>query len=178
MPKKKKIKAMPKPEPNPAELKIRHAEAQKRLQAAQQEAQAVQTRYQAIAQEFNSLQLLLNVEAAKPENKPEDKTAQPAITVVARAVSVVPQATTGQTALPLVAENKTDMIRELLRQYPGGIAPTELWKQVKTRMTHRAYLYSILKRLKDKGEVMVKRGKYIAKIMPKPEEEKEQTVVQ
>lgn len=154
------------------ELKIRHAEAHKRLQVAQQEAQVVQTRYQAIAQEFNSLQLLLNVEAAKPENKPEDKIAQPAVTVIARTVSMIPQATTGHET------NKTEMIRELLRQYPQGIAPTELWKQVKTRMTHRAYLYSILKRLKDKGEVMVKRGKYIAKIMPKPEEEKEQTLVQ
>lgn len=164
------------------ELKIRHAEAQKRLQAAQQEAQAVQARYQAIAQEFNSLQLLLNVEAAKPENKPEDKTTEAAISnanrIIIRTVSMVPQATSGQSALPLVAEtNKTEMIRELLRQYPGGIAPTELWKQVKTRMTHRAYLYSILKRLKDKGEVMVRRGKYIAKIMPKPEEEKEQPIL-
>jgi hypothetical protein len=165
------------------ELKIRHAEAQKRLQAAQQEAQAVQTRFQAIAQEFNSLQLLLNVEAAKEENKPsEDKTAQAAIPnanrVIIRTVGMVPQAASVQTALPLVAENKTEMIRELLRQYPGGITPTELWKQVKTRMTHRAYLYSILKRLKDKGEVMIRRGKYIAKIMPKHEEEKEQPVLQ
>ena len=158
------------------ELKIRHADAQKRLQAVQQEMQAMQARFQAVAQEFNSLQLLLNVEAAKPENKPADtaaKNATPnAITVIARAVSAEPQATTGHET------NKTEMIRELLRQYPAGITATDIWKNVKTQMTHRAYLYSILKRLKDKGEVMVKRGKYISKIMPlKSEEEKDQNLV-
>lgn len=156
------------------ELKIRHARAQERLLAAQQDMQAAQARYQGIAQEFNSLQLLLNVEASKQENQSQDnatKADTPAGTVIIRTVSMVPQAATGHEI------NKTEMIRELLRQYPGGIAPTELWKQVKNRMTHRAYLYSILKRLKDKGEVMVRRGKYIAKIMPKPEEEKEQPIL-
>lgn len=165
------------------ELKIRHADAQKRLQAVQQEMQAMQARFQAVAQEFNSLQLLLSVELAKQKSLASDAetgqaTTPKTITVVASASGSAPQVTSGQTTPPVASEiNKTDMIRELLRQYPGGITPKELWKQVQTRMTHRAYLYSVLKRLKDKGEVMIKRGKYIAKIMPKPEEEREQSVV-
>jgi len=136
---------------------------------------AVQARYQAVAQEFNRLQLLLNVEAGKPENNPAAGTAEAAANANAITVGA---STSGRAAPPLATDiNKTDMVRELLRQHPAGITPTDLWKQVKTRMTHRAYLYSILKRLKDKDEVMVRRGKYIAKMVPKPEEGKEQPIL-
>lgn len=145
------------------ELKARHAEAHKRLQTAQQEMQAAQAKLNAIAQEFNSLQFLLTSENAKlaQENNP-----------------VGPQAP--QVAAPpqLTDLSKTDMIRELLRQHPTGMSPTEIWREVKGQMTHRAYLYSILKRLKDKDEVFLRRKKYIPKIVTKSEEGSNQTIVQ
>lgn len=134
------------------ELKARFADAQKRLQVAQAELQAANTRLQGIAQEFNSLQFLLNQENAKLQHQ-----TKPAPTEATDAN--VPQQTS--------EINKTDMIRDLLRQQADGLSPTEIWKQVKTQMSHRAYLYSVLKRLKDKDEVIVRRGKYIIKIVPK-----------
>jgi hypothetical protein len=167
------------------ELKIRHADAQRRLQLVQLEVQQIQAKYQSVAQEFNSLTLLLNVEAAKQKALSAGEDSAQASTpdapgAAAQANTTTPQTTSGHAPASTTPEiSKTDMIRQLLRQYPGGITPTDLWKQVKTRMTHRAYLYSVLKRLKDKGEVMVKRGKYITRIMPlKTEEEKEQNLVQ
>ena len=157
------------------ELKIRHADAQKRMQQAQIETQQAQTKFQTVAQEFNSLTLLLNVELAK----------QKTIAAAEESSQGTAPAPEGSSTQPPLAQSepaaeigKTDMIRQLLSQNPGGLTPTEIWKHVKTRMSHRAYLYSVLKRLKDKGEIIQRRGKYIAKIMPiKPEEEKDQNLV-
>ena len=47
------------------------------------------------------------------------------------------------------------------------MTPSDLWKQVKAQFTHRPYLYSALKRLKDRDEVTVRRGKYLLKNNPK-----------
>lgn len=68
--------------------------------------------------------------------------------------------------------NKTEMIRDLLRRSPTGMTPSDLWKQVKAQFTHRPYLYSVLKRLKDRDEVTVRRGKYLLKTIQKVEEQK------
>jgi hypothetical protein len=149
------------------ELKIRLGDAQKRLQAAQLKHQTAQAELQAIVQEYNSLQHLANVEAAKIQ---ESAGAPITVNVSSRM---------GQPVLSSGSEtNKTETIRELLRQHPAGMTPTDIWKEVKGQMVHRPYLYSILKRLKDKDEVCVRRGKYIAKITPKSDEGKGQTMVQ
>jgi hypothetical protein len=145
------------------ELKARHVEAHKRLQAAQLEMQAAQGKLNAIAQEFNSLQFLLNSENAKLA--PQDNATEPAAQ---------------RTPVPAQPAdlNKTDMIRELLKQHPTGMTPSEIWKEVKGQLAHRAYLYSILKRLKDRDEVFMRRKKYIPKMVQKPEEGSHQIVVQ
>jgi hypothetical protein len=149
------------------ELKARLAEVQKRLQVAQQKAQAAQLELQAVTQEFNSLQYLANVEANR---NPESAGTPITINVGSRIA---------QPALPQASEtNKTETIRELLRQHPTGMTPTDIWKEVKGQMAHRPYLYSILKRLKDKDEVAVRRGKYFVKMLPKSEESRGQTLVQ
>jgi hypothetical protein len=149
------------------ELKTRHADALKRLQAAQQKMATAQAELQAVSQEYNSLQHLANIEAAKIQ--------QPA----GEPITVNVSSRIAPPALPHTSEtNKTETIRELLRQHPAGMTPTDIWKEVKGQMVHRPYLYSILKRLKDKDEVCVRRGKYIAKMTPKPEEGKGQTMVQ
>ena len=149
------------------ELKVRSGDALKRLQAAQARTQAATAELQAVGQEYNSLQHLVNVETAKIQQG----AGQP-ITVPARVQATTP-------ALSQTTEtNKTEVIRELLRQHPTGMTPTDIWKEVKGQMAHRPYLYSILKRLKDKDEVTVRRGKYVAKMLPKSEEGRGQTLVQ
>jgi hypothetical protein len=149
------------------ELKTRLAEVLKRLQAAQQKAQAAQGELQAVTQEYNSLQYLANIEAARTQQS------------AGTSVTTTVPSRIAQSALPQAIEgNKTETVRELLRQHPTGMTPTDIWKEVKNQMAHRPYLYSILKRLKDKDEVTVRRGKYIAKILPKPEESRGQSLVQ
>jgi hypothetical protein len=81
-------------------------------------------------------------------------------------------------AVPAGELNKTEIVRELLRQHSAGMTPSDIWKQVKAQIPHRPYLYSILKRLKDKGDITDKRGKYFFKFAPKPEEAKDQNMVQ
>jgi hypothetical protein len=149
------------------ELKARLAEVLKRLQIAQQKSQIAQAELGAVTQEYNSLQYLASVEAARIQQS------------AGTPITVNVSSRIAQPALPQASEtNKTETIRELLRQHPTGMMPTEIWKEVKGQMTHRAYLYSILKRLKDKDEVTVRRGKYFAKVLPKPEESGTQNLVQ
>lgn len=65
--------------------------------------------------------------------------------------------------------NRTELVREQLRLHAGGMTTPELWKALSGQITSRAYLYSILKRLRDRDEITRKRGKNILK--PKPTEE-------
>lgn len=151
------------------ELTSRAAEAQKRLQIAQQEMQAAQARLQAVAQEFNSLQFLLVTETSKAQQKKTQ--AGPASSNAAVAQSAATQ------QAPDV--NKTDLIRDVLKQHAGGITPSEIWKEVKGQVKHRAYLYSVLKRLRDRDEVLVKKNKYLLRLLAKPEAgTNAQTIVQ
>lgn len=149
------------------ELKTRLQDALKRLQAAQQKSAIAQAELQAVTQEYNSLQHLANVEATRNQQA----TGGPITVTVTSRIAQPALSQTGET-------NKTETIRELLRQHPAGMTPTDIWKEVKDQMTHRAYLYSVLKRLKDKDEVTVRRGKYITKMLPKTEENRGQTLVQ
>jgi len=149
------------------ELKYRLQDAQRRLQAAQQDSQAAQAKLNAVAQEFNSLQFLVNAETAKQSQS------------AGSATPPTPVTPSAQTTLSQSPElNKTDLIRGLLRDHPAGMTPTEIWRLVKGQITHRAYLYSVLKRLKDRDEVSVRRGKYVPKIMTKNEEDKVALVLQ
>jgi len=56
------------------------------------------------------------------------------------------------------------------------MTPGEIWKEMESQINNRAYLYSVLKRLKDRGDVKEKRGKYCA--IPKIEEVQSQGLVQ
>lgn len=149
------------------ELKSRAADALERLQATQKEVQVAQAKLQAVAQEHNSLQFLLHSESAKlqQQNNPPD--------------GASPVAVNHQTGdAPTSDLNKTDMIRALLQQHPNGMTAPEIWKEIKAQLSHRAYLYSILKRLRDRDEVFLRRKKYVARIVPKPQEVGGQTTVQ
>jgi hypothetical protein len=69
--------------------------------------------------------------------------------------------------------NKTQAVRDLLRQHPNGISPVDIWKALGTQLSNRAYLYSVLKRLRDKGDAKEKRGKYYFAIKAEEAQEPE-----
>jgi hypothetical protein len=59
--------------------------------------------------------------------------------------------------------NQTEAVRELLRRHPGGMTPSDIWREVSGQFKYRAYLYSVLKRLRDREEVVMRRKKYALK---------------
>jgi hypothetical protein len=73
--------------------------------------------------------------------------------------------------------NKTDAVRELLRRHPAGMTAVDIWNEVSEDFKHRPYLYSVLKRLRDRDEVVMRRKKYYLKLANKIEEVKEQQSV-
>jgi len=79
---------------------------------------------------------------------------------------------------PIVDEsegvNKTDIVRDLLHSHPAGMTAIEIWRQVSDRFKHRPYLYSVLKRLRDRDEIVPRRGKYFLKLATRVEDSKEQ----
>jgi hypothetical protein len=149
-------------------LKARMADAQKRFLTAQQKLQIAQSEHQAAAQEFTSWQNAVQAETRREQ-------ARNGIVPVS---AVTNQTQSNQT--PNAPEsNKTEVVRELLRQHPMGITPSELWKKLNGQMAYRAYLYSVLKRLKDRGEATERRGKYFLRVVTQQREEsKEQAIVQ
>jgi hypothetical protein len=56
------------------------------------------------------------------------------------------------------------------------MTPADLWKAHKEEISSRPYLYSILKRMRDKDEVALRRGKYVLK--PKPSEVRPEAVTE
>jgi hypothetical protein len=137
------------------QLKTRMDEAHKRLQSAQQKAQLAQAEHTAAAQEFGSLQLLVNLEAQREAKTP--------------IVVKTPQSN---------EVNKTQLVSDVIRQSPAGLSPSEIWSQLQGQLVRKQYLYSVLKRLKDRDEIVERRGKYVAKIAGRPEGETQQGLVQ
>lgn len=74
--------------------------------------------------------------------------------------------------------NKTDAVRDLLRLHPAGMTAVDIWNEVRDEFKHRPYLYSVLKRLRDREEIVKRRNKYCLKSTPRTEEVREQAVVQ
>jgi hypothetical protein len=147
------------------EIKSRLEDAQKRFQATAQALQAAQQQHQAVSQEVGSLQYLLQVETRKTQGADATTTDSPqAIRTIHTAIA---SADRGEV-------NKTELVRDALRQHPNGLLAVDIWKSVSGQIKHRPYFYSILKRLRDEGEVLQRRSKYILKISAKPEEDKEQ----
>jgi len=128
-------------------------EAQVKFQAAQQKMVVVQAEFQKAAQEFQAWQTLVTLETAKQQGS-----------VTAELTSMP----TNGNQPNLDGANKTDMVRGLLRQHPAGMSPADIWREMEPHMKNRAYLYSVLKRLKDRGDARERRGKYF--LNPKIEE--------
>lgn len=149
-------------------LKLRLQDAQKRLQTAQQSLQKAQNEFNVAAQEANSWNIAVAAETRKVNlantvlvtSSPND--GAPA------QIANQPAAPPPPTVKP--ETNKTELVRVCLQQHPNGVTPGDLWEQLKSQLGQRAYLYSVLKRLKDKDEIQERRGKYSFKHRPQPEE--------
>jgi tRNA U34 5-carboxymethylaminomethyl modifying enzyme MnmG/GidA len=148
-------------------LKIRAADAQKRMQEAQQRLGVVQAEFQAAAQEFNSWNHAVITETRKLQQLAIDTSATPSQGVTAKLAIEPPVSSSGITKNE---SNKTEVVRVFLKDHPSGATPKFLWEQLGSQLGYRAYLYSVLKRLKDKDQVHVRRGKYFYKHQPQPEE--------
>lgn len=71
--------------------------------------------------------------------------------------------------------NKTQVVRDALEAHPG-LTPAQLWGAVKTSIPKRTYVYSVLKRLKDRKQVIEKRGKYYLPPNQKTEEVQQELI--
>lgn len=134
-------------------LKVRQQDAQRRMQAAQQQLAVAQAAFQAASQEFNSWNYAVAVEMQKAQQ--EAAAAQHAGTAAEQHQPVTESASINN--MPEV--NKTELVRAVLRQHANGITPVEIAKELKNQVDS-AYIYSVLKRLKDRKQVTKKRGKY------------------
>jgi|HubBroStandDraft_1064217.scaffolds.fasta_scaffold35437_2 hypothetical protein len=149
--------------------KARLAESQKHLAEAQQKLQRAQNEYQTAAAETNAFQHMVNFETRKVQEQ-QIGPQLPAATH--------PGAASVAASTRILEVNKTDLVRQLLRQHSGGMTAREVWSELKTQISNRNYLYSILKRLRDSDEVSVKRHKYVIKFAPKLGEARPNAILQ
>ncbi len=151
------------------DIRERVAVAQKALNEAIQQLQVAQQNHQKSANDFN----ILNAAMAILTRQEEEKKAAASEKQLPMGLSEAEPASeptslmavsshSGETTPP----NKTELVRELLRRHMGGMTPTEIWKELRGQFVHRAYLYSVLKRLRDRDEVALRRNKYALKIKP------------
>jgi hypothetical protein len=147
-------------------LKTRTDEAHKRLQAAAAKFQAAQLEHQAAAQEFNGWQSSYQSELRKQQ-------------AASGAAPAIVQATSHPITPDKPEINQTDVVRQVIQQHPSGVTPIDVWRAVNSQIKHRPYVYSVLKRLSDKGDVFKRRGKYFPKATSKSEDGKTgQAIVQ
>jgi hypothetical protein len=162
------------------QLKARMEEAQKRHQLSIMKLQLAQQENGAATQDFASWQNAVRVETLREQQQVGTGSAE--TVPVNTPTGVAATVTTPVESQPVTNReevNKTDLIRQMFNRHPEGLRPTEIWKQIGAQLKHRAYLYSVLKRLKDHGEIVERRGKYFAKVMQKIEgEEKGHALVQ
>jgi len=119
---------------------------------------------------------LSNVRIVPPPNNPAIRST---VTNTSQPSPSSPQITPSQ---PSVEEDHgsdqsmTQSVRMLLRDRPAGMTPAEIWDQLHSQLSNRVYLYSILKRLKDRGHIRGRRGKYY--FVPQQQETPPAVVVQ
>lgn len=171
------------------EIKVRLTEAQKQLTEATQALTAAQQKHQIAQHNFNIWNAAIQIETreeqarqtAAQENQEKLPLANnhPTPSATAQTSTAINNGHTVSTDTSDEQEgpNKTDIVRNLLRQHPTGMTAIDLWKSVSSEFKHRPYLYSVLKRLRDKNEISKRRNKYYLTAIVKTEEEKEHQVV-
>lgn len=173
------------------ELRNRHHDAQVKLQEAQQAFQIAQAANTKAAAEFQKAQQTLAVAtqqyhgwntaygavmAEEAARKQEAEQKQLQLPNTGTPVPLTLPAVQSESIQTGEQKSKTDIIRELLRQNPHGMTPTEIWSHVHEQFKYRAYLYSVLKRLTDREELSVRRGKYSFRIIPQQVKEETATI--
>jgi hypothetical protein len=159
------------------ELQTRVAESKERLDKAEKDFKLAQSVFQIATQDHNVWSLALQAElrdeqrknAAATELQLPLPTAKPQLV----AVAIASEQPADNSELP----NKTGVVRNLLKQHPTGMSAVDIWREVGAQFVHRPYLYSVLKRLRDRNEIVKRRNKYCLTVVPKSEEVKEQSVV-
>jgi hypothetical protein len=170
------------------EIQTRLVEAQKRLAETTQALQTAQQAHQIATQNFNVWNMALQIEQREEQSRQAKATEkqlqlptaspkpEPVVASVA-AASVTTSMLSEQLGDNSEAPNKTDIVRNLLKQHPTGMSAVDIWKAVGEQFNHRPYLYSVLKRLRDRQEIVKRRSKYCLTNIPKTAEGKEQPVV-
>lgn len=154
-------------------LKLRLSDAQRRHQEATQGLQMAQAHHQMLTQEIFGWQKAVEAETRREaqENalsamKERLVAANSAVHHPAPASATISLTPATQISAVATVEqgkseiNKTDVVREQLRQHATGMTPGEIWLAIQDQIGNRDYLYSVLKRLKDTNQVVERRGKY------------------
>ena len=142
-------------------LKIRAAEAQERANGTKQVMDAAQAAYMKAASEAASWNNALQAELRRAVQQEK----------IDEATDVVDSSPPVQ--LPEI--NKTEIIRNALRSRPTGLTPRDLWRLVRDDIPNRAYVYSVLNRLKARDQATVRRGKYYIRTQKQDSEPEEIT---
>jgi hypothetical protein len=177
------------------ELRARHHASQVRLQEAQLAFQTAQAAHAAAQANFQKAQAAFVVaqqqfqgwstaysaimieETARKQATEQEQLPLPNTQIPVPPPVLVPEVQ----ADPIQVgeqKSKTDLIRDLLRENPHGLTPTEIWNQVRTQFKYRAYLYSVLKRLTDREELCVRRGRYAFRVIPQQVVKEEAATIQ
>lgn len=142
-------------------LKLRHADAQRRLAIATANLQRAQMEHQQVSQEFASWSNAINTETRREQETaqargpfPLPKPETPKIAVASAAPVMLIE-----DSEPIPSVNKTQLIQEVLQQHPNGLRPVTVWQHLQDQVP-RAYVYSVLSRMKQKKQVREIRGKY------------------
>ena len=150
------------------EIRARLAEAQKRLTETNQCLQAAQQAQVQAQHNFNVWNMALQVEQRDDQLRQAAATAKELPPSSAGDVTTTPDGSAD--APDSEGMSKTDVVRDLLRRHPDGMTAPDIWKAVSAQFKHRPYLYSILKRLRDRDEVMRRRNRYLLKLATKIED--------
>jgi hypothetical protein len=157
------------------ELQTRSEDAKKHLEEATKAFQVAQQALQIAQTNFNIWNSAFQIELREEQQRKASAEA-----------NQLPLPAPKPEPLPAIAEdvevgddaseaiNKTDVVRHLLHDHPAGMTAIEIWKQVGSMFKHRPYLYSVLKRLRDRDEVVMRRKKYCLKLATKLGEVKDQ----
>lgn len=153
-------------------LRERLEDARSRLVLASQEYQAAGAKLQQVQTECNIWTAAVTLETREEEKRlakaSEDQIPMdlPDFMGAPNSENLSPPETHPEAAASPAVVNKTQKVRDILAEHAAGIAPAEIWMEVKDYVSSRAYLYAILKRLRDNDEVSIRRGRYSLK--PKP----------
>jgi len=157
-------------------LKQRWVEAHQRQKESGEALAALQAKHAINLQENTHWQKAYEMEKIREEQVEAAAKSDQIPLIATSAESILPETTITEVSKAEV--NKTDLVLDLLRQHPSGMWPGDIWAVVHAEIKGRAYLYSILKRLKDREQVRARNGKYFIRVPSKPEEAKPQVTVQ